>query len=205
MSNASHNRSARPFALCMSACAVLGLGACAHSTWPPVEDSGTQTNPSHINYAPTPQVIGEALSFVTLRYPPVSRAERGQVYDTPFAFSLPPGADADAYDLVAKRVQRGAQPATEANSELQTYIVSSVIVRGVTAEVDVLRPAMDLGTDAQGRPHYQGVSVHLLGNLGGWKVDRHHTFPVGVIDVPARTTRPETYKTFGVEAITPEK
>ncbi|MFT3687121.1 MAG: hypothetical protein QM783_19730 [Phycisphaerales bacterium] len=208
MSNASHHRSARPSVVCLTACAAaLALGACANSTWPPVEDldGGTPPSASHVNYAPAPQVMGEALSFVTLRYPPVSRAERGQVYDTPFAFSLPPGADADAYDLVARRVQRGAQPATESNTDLQTYIVSRVIVRGVTAEVDILRPAIDLGTDAQGRAHYQGVTVRLLNNLGGWKVDRHSSFPVGVIVVPERTTRPTTHPTFGVESVTPEK
>lgn len=203
----TRSRAARYTALLSVTAAMLAAtgGGCSQSTWPPIEEGGSRTNPSQINNAPTPQVIGEALSFVTLRYPPVSKAERGQVYDLPFAFCLPAGADADAYDLVARRVKRGAQPATEANTDLQTYYVSRVIVRGVTAEVDVLRPAIDLGTDAQGKPHYQGVTVYLLGNLGTWKADRHHTFPVGLFDVPERTTRPETFKTYGVEEVTPEK
>jgi hypothetical protein len=184
----------------LAAAAAMAAGGCSYSTWPPVEEGERQNNPGQINSVPTPQVIGEALSLVTLRYPPVTNAERGKIYDAPFAFSLPAGADAESYDRVATRVReggRGAQPATEQNAGLPTYIVSRVIVRGVTAEVDVLRPVAELGNDAQGRPHYQGVTVYLLGNIGTWKADRHHTFPIGIFDVPARTTRPSVNQTWG--------
>lgn len=175
-------------------------GGCSYSTWPPVEEGGRQTNPAQINNAPTPQVIGEALSMVTLRYPPVGNAERGKVYDAPYAFCLPEGADAESYDRVATRARangRGAQPATDENTALPTYYISRVIVRGVTAEVDVLRPVPELGVDSQGRPRYQGMTVYLLGSLGSWKADKHHTFPVGMFDVPARTTRPSVHSTWG--------
>ena len=190
----SRNRSTLGLLLCAI---VATAGGCTNSTWPPIEEGSRQNSATQINYAPTPQVIAEALSMVTLRYPPVNNAERGQVYDTPFAFSLPAGADATSYDTVAARVQRGAQPATDANATLQTYIVSRVIVRAVTAEVDVLRPVPELGNDAQGKPRYQGVTVYLLGNLGTWKAERHHTFPVGMFDVPERTTRPVVNPTWG--------
>ncbi|HZW06760.1 MAG TPA: hypothetical protein VFF65_06525 [Phycisphaerales bacterium] len=189
-------RNRLPLALCLLG-AALATAGCTYSTWPPVEGGERQTNPSQINSAPTPQVIGEALSMVTLRYPPVGNAERGRVYDVPFAFCLPAGADAESYDLVARRVRRGAQPATEENASLPTYYISRVIVRGVTAEVDVLRPVPELGADAQGRVRYQGVTVYLLGSLGSWKADRHHTFPVGIFDVPERTTRPTPTTTWG--------
>ena len=183
-------------ALGLLACAAA-TGACSYSTWPPIEDGAAQTNTSQINYSPTPQVMAEALSLVTLRYPPVSNAERGQVYETPFAVCLPPGANAASYDAVIARVQRGAQPDTADNAALQTYYVSRVIVRGVTAEVDVLRPVPELGTDGEGKPRYQGVTVYLTGNLGTWKAQRHHTFPTGMFDVPQRTTRPVTESTWG--------
>lgn len=189
-------RAVAPIAL---ACAAV-IGGCTHSTWPPVEDGNRQTNPAQINNAPVPQVIGEALSLVTLRYPPVGNAERGRVYDAPFAVCLPEGADAESYDRVVTRVKvggRGAEPATAQNAGLPTYYITRVIVRGVTAEVDVLHPVPLLGTDGEGRTRYQGVTVYLLGSFGSWKADRHHTFPVGMFDVPARTTRPIEYKTWG--------
>lgn len=191
----------RRFALTLGAMATAaaltaGVG-CTQSTWPPIEEGGRQTNPSQINNAPIPQVIGEALSLVTLRYPPVSNAERGKIYDQPFAICLPAGADAESYDRVVNRVQRGAEAATEENTTLPTYYISRVIVRGVTAEVDVLRPVPELGAGAEGGVRYQGVTVYLLGSLGTWKVDSHHTFPVGMFDVPARTTRPVQNKTWG--------
>ncbi|MBY0308931.1 MAG: hypothetical protein K2Q09_09335 [Phycisphaerales bacterium] len=204
---AARFRRVRPALVALGLCALAGIGGagCVQSTWPPIEEGKSQSNPSQINSAPTPKVIGEALSFVTLRYPPVGLAERGRLYDVPFAFCLPPGADADAYDLIARRVQRGAQPATDANTDLPTYYVSRVIVRGVTAEVDVLRPVPELGADAQGRARYQGVTVYLLGSLSTWKADRHHTFPVGLFEVPERTTRPPTYPTWGLESGPSEK
>ena len=201
MKNTTANRRATILSLIACAAATAAITGCTHSSWPPIEESERNSSLSQINNAPTPQVIGEALSLVTLRYPPVSNAERGQVYDTPFAFSLPSGADADAYDAVARRVQRGAQPATDANANLTTYIVSRVIVRGVTAEVDVLRPVPDLGTDAQGKVRYQGVTVYLTGSLGSWKAGKHHTFPVGMFDVPERTTKPEVLPTWGAGAV----
>lgn len=189
----------RRFALALGTLAAAAITAgvgCTQSTWPPVEEGGRQTNPSHINNAPIPQVIGEALSLVTLRYPPVSNAERGKIYDQPFAICLPAGADGESYDRVVNRVQRGAEPATDENTALPTYYITRVIVRGVTAEVDVLRPVPELGAGAEGA-RYQGVTVYLLGSLGTWKVDSHHTFPVGMFDVPTRTTRPVEIKTYG--------
>jgi hypothetical protein len=182
----------------LTCAAALSLSAgCSHSTWPPIEEGPGEANTSQINNEPTPQVIGEALSLITLRHPPVSNAERGKVYEVPFAFSLPAGANADAYDAVARRVQRGAQPATAQNADLPTYIITRVIVRAVSAEVDVLRPVPDLGLDQQGNVRYQGVTVYLSGSLGTWKAQRHHTFPVGMFDVPQRTTRPDVYPTWG--------
>ncbi len=192
-------RVARAVAPIVLACGAV-IGGCSHSTWPPVEDGSRQTNPAQINNAPVPQVIGEALSLVTLRYPPVGNAERGKVYDAPFAVCLPEGADAESYDRVVARVSRdgrSAEAATEQNTDLPTYYITRVIVRGVTAEVDVLHPVPLLGTDADGRARYQGVTVYLLGSFGSWKADRHHTFPVGMFDVPARTTRPIEQKTWG--------
>ena len=189
-------RSALALGALAAAALTAGVG-CTQSTWPPIEEGGRQTSPSHINNAPIPQVMGEALSLVTLRYPPVSNAERGKIYEQPFAICLPAGADAESYDRVVNRVQRGAQAATDENTALPTYYISRVIVRGVTAEVDVLRPVPELS--AEGAVRYQGVTVYLLGSLGTWKVDSHHTFPVGMFDVPARTTRPPENKTWGSE------
>lgn len=190
-------RSALTLGTLAAAAALAVFSGCTQSTWPPIEEGGRQTNPSHINNAPIPQVIGEALSLVTLRYPPVSNAERGKIYDQPFAICLPAGADAESYDRVVNRVQRGAEPATEENTALPTYYITRVIVRGVTAEVDVLRPVPELGAGAEGGVRYQGVTVYLLGSLGTWKIDSHHTFPVGMFDVPTRTTRPIVNKTWG--------
>lgn len=178
-------------------CAAAGLCGCTYSTWPPIEEGARQNNPSQVNNMPTPVVVGEALSFVTLRYPPVANAERGMVYQDAFAFCLPAGTDAPSYDAIARRVQRGAQPADDSNKSLFTYYITRVIVRGVTAEVDILRPVPELGVDAQGNPRYQGVTVYLTGNFSNWKVERHHTFPVGLFDVPARTTRPVVLPTWG--------
>ena len=188
--------------LAASAGAVLALGGCTYSTWPPIEEGRRQESASNINHEPTPLVISEALSFVTLRYPPVEGAERGLVYERPFAVSLPAGADGESYDYVVRRVQRGAQAATEENASLYTYFVTRVISRVTWAEVDVLRPVPELGPDAQGRPRYQGITVHLRGTFSNWRIEGHRTFPVGMMDVPERTVRPTTAPTWG--AGTPE-
>jgi len=188
--------------LCLLAAPLL-LCACTHSTWPPLEEGSRQSSTANINNAPIPAVIGDALSVVTLRYPPVANAERGKVYDAPFAVSLPAGADAAAYDHVVSRVRqggRGAEPATEENASLPTYYVTRIIVRAVTAEVDVVRPVPDLGTSPDGAARYQGVTVYLSGSLGSWKVESHHSFPVGLADAPTRNTRPVGAPTWGAQS-----
>jgi hypothetical protein len=183
--------------LTLIAAAASTLAGCGYATWPPVEERFAKSG--QINFEPSVFVVGEALSWVTLRYPPVRDAERGVIYVSAFAINLPEGTSWESAQRVVRRVGRGAEIAAPDNRNLYTYSVTRAIVRGTTAEVDVVRPVPDLGRDADGNPRLQGITVRLVGGTKPWRVLSHRTFPVGIMDVPARfeMTEPEDpYKQF---------
>lgn len=164
----------------LSVLSCLLVGCAGYSTWPPVDEKFAGKN--LVNYEPMPRVIGDAVSFVTLRYPAVDRPTKGQLYDEPFVLNLPSGADGEAYERIIARIGRGCQAPSESNTSLPTYHVTRAIIRNVTAEVDVVRPVLGLGDTVR----YQGVTVYLNGGLNGWTVANHRAYPLGLFDVPAR-------------------
>lgn len=195
-------QSATALSLRLGLLAVAGalagsVAGCGYATWPPIEERYAKSG--QINFEPSVVVVGEAISWVTLRYPPVRDAERGVVYNQAFAINLPEGTSWESAQRVVRRVGRGAEIAAPDNRELYTYSVTRAIVRGTTAEVDVVRPVPDLGRDAEGNSRLQGITIHLVGGTKPWRVISHRTFPVGIVDVPPRfeMTQPEDpYKQF---------
>jgi hypothetical protein len=188
---------ARLIVLGTAACAASLISGCGYATWPPVEERFAKSG--QINFEPSVIVVGEALSWVTLRHPPVRDAVRGVVYDAAFAINFPEGTSWESAQRVVRRVGRGAEVAGPDNRNLYTYSITRAIVRGTTAEVDVVRPVPDLGRDADGNPRLQGITLRLVGGTKPWRVLNHRTYPVGIVDVPVRyeMTQPEDpYKQF---------
>jgi len=173
-------------AIALGAAVMLGaIGGCVgDAQWPPMNSDEARLN--QINTLAGRTVVGEALAFVVIRQPPVPNAVRGEVYDVPVTISLPEGVSLASLALIARRVGPNCEPATPENRGQPTYHVARVIVRGTTAEVDVLFPALKFASDAQGRTRYQGMTVYLAGGSRPWRVASHRTFPVGLFDVPPR-------------------
>jgi hypothetical protein len=167
-------------------------GGCV-SSWPPIEDR--QIGKDHVNYAPAPELAGHALAWATLRYPPVAKPVRGEVYETPLALSLPDGTWDETYWRVVERVKGTRpgqiQPAMPSNRDWYTYFITRVIVRNVSAEVDVVRPNPDIGLDETGRPRYQKVTIYFSGGHRPWVITSVKAFPLGMGDMPERNELPD--------------
>lgn len=167
------------------AAVLASAGGCVGSAqWPPLKNEEAGLN--QINSLAGRAVVGEALSFAVIRQPPVANAPRGEIYEGPVAVSLPPGVTLASYGVIVRRVGPNAEPATLENRDRPTYHVSRVIIRGTTAEVDVLFPSPSFGTDAEGNARYQGMTIFLAGGTRPWRVASSRTFPVGLFDVPDR-------------------
>lgn len=159
-------------------------GCVGDAQWPPLKSEEARLN--QINTLAGRSVLGEALSFAVIRQPPVVNAQRGDIYDGPVAVSLPEGVSLATYAVIVRRVGPNCEPATLSNRDRPTYHVARVIIRGTTAEVDVLFPSPRFGTDAQGNARYQGMTIFLAGGSRPWRVVSSRTFPVGLFDVPDR-------------------
>lgn len=171
----------------IAAAALLGGCYGGYSSWPPVPGDTAGNN---INEGSCPVVMATALRWTARRFPPVAQPEIGVEYDVPFAVNLPPGADDDTHDYVVKWTGPHARAMTRQTEDLPTYHVKRIDLRGPVAEVDIVRPVIAMNPGPDGQPVYQGVTVFLRGGQHPWKVERHRVFPMGLMDVPARTYHP---------------
>lgn len=177
--------------------AVVGVAAVlagchgGYSSWPPV---GGNTADNNINGGSMPVVMATALRWTARRYPPVAEPEVGMEYDVAFAVNLPPGSSDATYENVVGWIGPLANPMTPQTESLPTYHVRRVEIRGPVAEVDVVRPVVGLTPGPDGQTVYQGVTVLVRGGQHPWKVESHRVFPLGMMDVPARTYKPESVR-----------
>lgn len=190
------------------ACVAAALGGClggGYTTWPPVEPvregggGGESAEFSAVNTQPTQSIVGDALRWVSLSYPPqAERAVAGRVR-LPFAINVPRGATEETYRLIARRVGPDCSPLSrQFTPDLPVYHVASVSVRGAYAEVIILRPIIGLSGSAGGSaagggsgggggggpPLYQPVRLDMKGGLSAWTVIGHQTYPIGMMPVP---------------------
>lgn len=168
--------------------APLALGGCVgvgNVNYPPI--SG-QTAGSDLNQPAAQLAMTAALIWVTRRYPPVNDPMPGADYREPLAMNLPPGVSRTTYLAVERDVSvrnAYARALSAETSNLPTYHVTRVTVRGTDALVDILVPKYNLGPGTSGEQLYMGVSVDLRGGLKPWEYYAHRTFPVNMADVPA--------------------
>lgn len=170
--------------------AALPLGGCpsaGFSNWPPVDGNWASNN---VNAPPFHQVCMTALNWTTRKYPPVENPELGVVYQEPYAINLPAGTSPELYVRTAEQLGGQAQPLTEENTDLPTYHIHTVEIRGTEAWVTVLYPFLNLGAGPDGQRLYRAVRIRLLGGVGDWRVSTHYAYPISVVEVP----EPNYYK-----------
>ena len=165
---------------------VGGLSAChvGHNVYPPMEGERGFTN---VNSNPFPQVIGESLRWVTLRYPPNAEAQWKQpssdnVGQTPFAVNLPGTLNPAIAMRIVESVGSGAQILTPETQGLPTYHISRVWVQGDEAKVDLVRPI--IGITPADKPLTQGITVRLRGGMQPWHVTSHREWAFNALEIP---------------------
>ena len=158
------------------------VGCVGYTTYPPPESGkGADAAFNSPNVPPAPDVIYSALAYTIGRYP-VAGA---------YAINLPPELDAkraryihdllnddDARLLTADAVAQG----------LPIYHVARVWIRGPYAEVDVLRPVMDVPGPG-GAEVTQQVTLTLKPRLARWRVTGARSAPIGLSTPPALSLR----------------
>ena len=160
---------------------LLLPGCVGWKTYPPtIAPKQASAVPSDaINQRPLNELMIVALKYVAGRYPAAGT-------DSPaFAINCPEGTSRRTYDFVARNVSDYAQPVTPENQHLPTYHVKRVSVRGNEAKVEVLRPAVEYGADAEGMPIYQGMTLTIRGGLQPWRVTHRRTWSPGTLKVPS--------------------
>jgi len=162
--------------------AGVGLGGCAgYSNWP-----GEGVGLRDPSTRPNDVVMVEAMRWTVERFPPGTPEGR-------YALNLPVGLGPALYAEMVEKVGPRAEPVLERNRDLPTYHVKSLRVRGMEAEVLVLRPVTELGPTGEGQYALQPVTVWLKSSLrGGWRVVRSREWTVGMEEPPPlHVWRPE--------------
>ncbi|MFN0131879.1 MAG: hypothetical protein ACKVW3_05010 [Phycisphaerales bacterium] len=135
-------------------------------------------------------VMIEGLRWTITRYPP-----RGTTLDfTPGApeeprlsINLPVGVKANYYQYAAREIggpRRVVAPLTTTSADLPIYHVRSLRVRGDEAQINIVRPATELGLAPDGTPVYQEVTLTLRGGIGPWRVVSATPWSPGSEDIP---------------------
>ena len=116
---------------------------------------------------PVPELMTDALTWVTAKYP----------VDPPYAVNLPPGTGHATYVRVVEDGTRGrGVPMSPEVEGLPTYHVAAVRIRGTRATVDVVLPE---GLDAV------ACTVTLRSTIYGWRIQDSRSWLTPVIPVPA--------------------
>ncbi|MBA4040032.1 MAG: hypothetical protein C0468_06895, partial [Planctomyces sp.] len=177
---------ARSAALLTALTVLAGAAGCVSSgytNWPPV---GGDTASNDVNFGGVPPAIIEAVYWTSRRFPPVADPVPGSAYDQPFAVNLPPGLSTAWQDQLLRRIGPGGDLLRTDNDQLPTYHVARVTIRGLRAEIDVIRPVLGLAApsdDPTARVH-QTVTVYLTGGVGPWRVEDFRLRPVGLVTLP---------------------
>lgn len=157
---------------------VGGMGGCAgYATYPRADGS---TAISDLNSAPVNTIMATSLAWAAYKYPVAPEGEQA-----PFAINLPEGVKPETYDYVVRQIGGGAVPLTHDTADLPTFHIGLIRVRGDEAQVDVLRPVLELSPSPAGETVYQQVTVRLEGGLSPWRVVGRREWTVGAFPTPA--------------------
>jgi hypothetical protein len=182
------HRAVRRGVLALGALGALGVallsGGCIHANLPgKVTNTQAITNP---NAFPAPRLMAMSLEFVVNRHPP--QAGSGEPGVPVFAFSLPEGVSRKNHEIIESMLQGRGVPATpESVARFPVYHLVTMWIRGSRAEVELVYPIEGVGvvgSGAESRAVYRGVSLKLGSDVGPWRVLRQQLWNVGTIPVP---------------------
>lgn len=168
------------------ALAIVSAGLClsgcvGYDSYPPVAGDTARNNP---NSPPLDEIMIAGMQWLITRYPPVGH--EGNV-----AINLPRGVRPEHYVRIVQTIGGRAVPLCESNANLPVYHVKSIRVRAGTAQIDVLRPALEAGPTPAGTPVSQGFTLDLRGGWEEWRVTRWREWSVGTIEAPPLNPVPE--------------
>jgi hypothetical protein len=185
--------------LALGALAAAG-GCVSYASYPAVARDTALNDP---NTPALEEVMVSGLKYVVEKYPPP--ADAGEVAGetrqgaesggATLALNLPQGLTPTAYERVARHVGHGAAPLTADTSHLPIYHVSYMRVRGDQAQINIVRPVLELGLTPSGTPVMQEIKLQLRGGLQPWHVISSREWDPGLVDLP-----PLSYHTAVSEA-----
>ncbi|MBI1369438.1 MAG: hypothetical protein GC162_12390 [Planctomycetes bacterium] len=128
--------------------AILGGCGSPYINLPGVEGDMASHDVNDINVR---KVEAKALAYLLTRQPPTGQ----------YAVALPPGSLTSTYNQVLAAVPAGGDRVTDADATIPVYRVAQVQVRGLSGQVDIIRPV----GDGQREELY---SVFLETDIDGW-------------------------------------
>ncbi len=164
----------RAIIILCSAVLLAMPGCVGYTTYPPAD---WQLASDDINGPPADELMIASLAAVIDRFPPPP--------GTRPVVNLPAAVKDRVYGVIVDRVGRGARPMAPGLESEPTYHVTRIWARGTKAEVDVLRPVVELGPSPSGEPIVQAVTVYLEGGFRRWRVVRMRPWVIGADELPA--------------------
>ncbi len=147
-------------------------GCVGYANYPPIDGNLATENP---NSALIYDIQIAGLTWVSTRYSP-----QGD-----WVINFPEGMTRTrALQVLARVGDPDAQLLTQETQSLPIYHVTRIWVRGERAEMDVLRPVVDL-LDPDGVPAYQPITLTIEGGLQRWRMKSFQTWTVGSQEPPA--------------------
>jgi hypothetical protein len=180
--------------LALGGLALVG-GCVSYASYPAVPRNTAINDP---NSPAMEEVMVAGLRYAVEKYPPGGRGEGenaggeggaeagggGGEAGARLALNLPEGLKPTVYERIARRVGSGAAPLTGETSHLPIYHVSYLRVRGDQAQINIVRPVVEMGLTPEGTPVMQEVKLQLRGGLQPWHVITSREWDPGVVDLP---------------------
>lgn len=181
----------------LTALAMIG-GCVGYTSYDPTEGQALDDNP--LNTRAVRAVVTESLRFTIDRMPPSLTEDEARLNalaptsDRPVAVSLPRGMTKSVHDEILTSLGERVEPIVDGNEGLPIYRVGKLRIRGGSAIVDIHRP-LDK-TDNRFQAPYQCITVNLVSDLEGWRIEDYQAWLPGTVPLPAlnalRMPQPET-------------
>ncbi len=140
----------------------IGIGGCT-SPYVHIPKRNSRLASSNPNSKTVAHVMRSAMRRVVMKYPPPGQ----------FSVRLPEGTNDMVYAHVLDALPEGGMKQGATAEAFPTYEILRVYVSGLSAQVEIIRPAFD------GREE-RLVSVFLRPDVIGWYADRHRMWDLPV-------------------------
>lgn len=178
----------RVFATLAFSSLAVAAGCASWANFPPVPGDTA----FHSLASPAMEdVMVEGLRWTITRYPPIGDAldfTPGPAEEPRIAINLPKGVKAAFYQYASKDIggpRRLVTPLASTTRDIPIYHVRSLRIRGDEAQINIVRPATELGPSPAGTPVYQEVTLTLRGGIGPWRVVANTPWSPGSEDIPS--------------------